>query len=273
MRISLGGPTSSWEHRDMPRGILTVLALYVLLASSLWVYREWQLRKWRLRHAALFNATRDTPRFVRWFQEIVEAFPDLIHHPEVEECHFTASDRQIRAEEAVAMAATRFGYPLGEINVVVGIHPERPQAAGSAEVPAPSWSWRMDGEQLYIEVDEKPEAKPRHIHIAESSVDDHDVLAIVAGHEVAHLALAARRLRRAGREDEEITELATILAGYGPVMWRRRYQEERLQRDKHRLAWRIKQFGLLSQPAIAYIRELRAKAAGGSMPRHPDSAA
>jgi hypothetical protein len=236
-------------------------------------YREWQLRRHRHLHSLLFNAARDRPKLTRWFHEISRAFPEMTSLPELHAVSLDRSDRVAAARAAITMAAERFGYPLQAIELVIGAHRELPNAAGAAEVPPRPWSWKLEEDRIHFVVDQPSPPTLHKIFIAEGALANDEKLAWLAAHEVAHLALAWARLTRAGREDEEITDLATIVAGYGPLLLRHRYVEERVFARGGRVAWRILQFGTLSKPAIAFGRELRAAVVPGPVEGSSEPAA
>lgn len=242
----------------MPRALIVVLLLQVGLATYLWHARERELRRRRRAHDALFDRTRDAPRLTRWLQDVAQAFPAAARLPELESVQFEA-DRVGSAHQAVALAAQRFGYPRQQIELVIGQAPGLPHAAGAAVVATPSVSGVLDGDRLQLTVSAPASSGPRRLYLAEATLAQDELLAIVAAHEVAHLALADARLARSGREDEEITELAMVLAGYGPLMFRHRYVEQRITGPGRELGWRISGLGTLSQPAIAFLREERSR--------------
>jgi hypothetical protein len=244
----------------------------VLLAVPL-LYREWQLRRHRHLHSLLFNAARDRPKLTRWFDEVSRAFPGMASLPELHQISFDRTDRVAAARAAIAMAAERFGYPLQQIELVIGTHRELPNASGAAEVPPRPWSWKLEEDRMHVVVDPPSPPTLRRIFIAEGALANDERLAWLGAHEVAHLALAWARLTRSGREDEEITDLATIVAGYGPLLSRHRYVEERIFAGGGRVAWRIAQFGTLSKPAIAFARELRAASGSGAVQSSSEPAA
>jgi hypothetical protein len=242
---------------------LAVVILTVVLASRAiaWVHRERQLRRHRRLHWALFDPDRDSVKLTRWVDYILQAFPGIAELSELERPTFDRGDRQASGQAAIALAAERFGYPIGGIDLVIGPHRDLRTAIGVAEVPANPWSWKVEGDQIHFIPGEAPPEGPRRIHLTEAAFDSDDSLAWIAAHEVAHVALSAARLARSGREDEEITDLATVMAGYGAVFSRLRFVEERYTASGGRLGWRISHIGTLSQPAIAYVRELRAQRA------------
>jgi|GEM_PF-4745862 len=115
---------------------------------------------------------------------------------------------------------------------------------------------------MHFVVDQEPAVSRQRIFIAEKSLDNDEKLAWLAAHEVAHLALADARLERLGRDTEEVADLATVVAGYGQLLLRHRYVEERLFGPGASLTWRVTQFGTLSKPAIVFARELRSRMRG-----------
>jgi hypothetical protein len=193
--------------------------------------------------------------------------------PELHDVRFDSVDRLAAARAAIALASERFSYPLQQIELVVGTHRELPNADGAAEVPPQPWSWRLEADQMHFVVDQPSAPAMHRIFLAESALVHDEKLACIAAHEVAHLALAQARLRRTGREDEEITDLATVVAGYGALFVRHRYVEQRRFASGGRIGWRIEQFGTLSKPAIAFAREWRRTLSPDLTQGSPESAA
>jgi hypothetical protein len=243
--------------------LLSLLGICLVIVGVPLLYREWQLRRHRHLHSLLFNAARDRPKLTRWFHEISRAFPEMVSLPELHDISFDRTDRVTAARAAITLAAERFGYPVRRIELVMDTHPELPNAAGAAEIPPRPWTWKLEEDRMHFVVDQPSPPTLHKIFIAEGALANDEKLAWLAAHEVAHLALAWARLTRTGREDEEITDLATIVAGYGPLLLRHRYVEERMFPSVGRVAWRITQFGTLSKPAVAFARELRSAAVAG----------
>ena len=253
----------------MSKSILVVLVPMAAALGVMWLQREWSLRRLRLEHWALFRPERDAAKLRRWTQQVLEAFPGLATVPELDRPTFPSNDQQAAGLAAISLAAERFGFPLNEISLQLGQHPHLPMAAGVAEVPSDPWSWKLEGDHIYFVAGTPAPPAPRRIHLAESAFESDDKLAWVAAHEVAHVALAAARLARPGHENEEITDLATVVAGYGPILARLRYVEERYFASGGRLGWRVSKLGTLSQPAIAFVRELRALPKGSQASSSP----
>lgn len=133
------------------------------------------------KHAADEREASGPPcgQLLRWraVDYIVQAFPGIAELSELERPTFDRGDRQSSGQAAIALAAERFGYPIGGIDLVIGPHRDLRTAIGVAEVPANPWSWKVEGDQIHFITGEAPPEGPRRIHLTEVAFDSDDSLA------------------------------------------------------------------------------------------------
>lgn len=143
-------------------------------------------------------------------------------------------------KRCLLLAVGRFGIAIPKLKVrfavLGGTH------AGSVHV-AKDGSWAVDVDPRYQE--------------------DLEALLSIAAHEVSHVALLHRQIALPDKQaNEELTDAATVLAGFGPVMLRTAHREavsevgDALQIESQRL-------GYLSVRDLVYLSSLRIEMAGG----------
>lgn len=102
------------------------------------------------------------------------------------------------------------------------------------------------------------------VDITPSANGNGEMIAAIVGHEIAHVALLSRGIRLTPvLRNEELTDTAAVLAGFGPLMLRTVHREElrfadtALEVERHTL-------GYLKAPALAWLSTLRVEMAGGA---------
>lgn len=92
---------------------------------------------------------------------------------------------------------------------------------------------------------------------------DHERILAIIAHEVAHIALLGRGIElQPLQRNEELTDAATVLAGFGSVMLSCVLREQVIARDDEVRAFHDR-LGYLTPRAIAHLAALRVEMAGG----------
>lgn len=105
-----------------------------------------------------------------------------------------------------------------------------------------------------------------YIDIAKQYDGDPVSLFAITAHEVAHVALGSRGIRlTATQENEELTDAATVLAGFGPLMLHAYYSERRWVTEESALAGSVHRLGYLNPIAMAYLAIVHSELAGSSL--------
>ena len=143
------------------------------------------------------------------------------------------------AKRAILLAVERFGMPLPMLKV--RFCPLGPGHAGAVRERNGTW---------FVDLDRSLE-------------NEFEDMLSVAAHEVAHVALLRRRIRlEPTQRNEELTDTAAVLAGFGPVLIRTAFRE-RLTEKGNVLRLDSRRLGYLPARALVYLSTLRVEMAGG----------
>jgi hypothetical protein len=113
-----------------------------------------------------------------------------------------------------------------------------------------------------------------YIDIAKQYDGDPISLFAITAHEVAHVALGSRGIRMVDtQQNEELTDAATVLAGFGPLMLLACYSERRWVTPESAFASSVHRLGYLNPVAMAYLAIVHSELAGGSLINLPSVAA
>lgn len=185
--------------------------------------------------------------------------PALFAHAPVEAPLVAHANPVAFLRETVALIAARFSLEMPEIEArFVSDVPSGAPAVMQWDAP---WEMRQEGNVLHIR-SRSVDSPNWRVLIQELYRYDDELLTVFIAHEVAHVALLARGVRLPKRRDnEELTDTAAVLAGFGPLMRRASFyqSEEKVGRRRWRVSYR--RFGYLHRRAIEILMDRRAKLA------------
>jgi hypothetical protein len=151
---------------------------------------------------------------------------------------------------AVAIAAERFGVPAAQVTWRFISDPLVPNSAGCVWGDGGSMI-RHDGDQYVVSA-----ASPSRnwtIEVANRYRVDREVAFVIVGHEMAHIALLSHQVRlEPRRRNEELTDVAAFLAGFGATM-RDIARRETWRENGRRIELRVGDVGYLHRDAIEYL--------------------
>lgn len=188
-----------------------------------------------------FNLRARLPELQEYVRMASQVLPiERLTQPPVVDLPSTDGSRIEYAKLSIQLAVHRFGMPMPPMKVRFSKMP--PGHAGSVQAH-PDGTWAVD--------------------LDFSIQTDLEAILSVAAHEVAHVALLRRGIALVPTQrNEELTDTAAVLAGFGPVLLRTVLRES-LSEGEGRVELRSRRLGYLPPRALAYLSAMRVEMAGG----------
>lgn len=197
-------------------------------------------------------------RLAEYVEQVRATFgPALFAHPVVAAPLVAHTNPLVFLRETIALVASRFALEMPAIEARF-VHDVPLGAPAVVQWDTP---WEVTQQGAVFHIRPRSAASPNwRILIQELYRYDDELLTVLVAHEVAHIALLARGVRLPKRRDnEELTDTAAVLAGFGPLMRQVsfRQSEEEVTRGRWRVSYR--RFGYLHQRAIEAAMDHRGR--------------
>jgi hypothetical protein len=232
--------------------ILGIAAFVLLNFCWAWWRRERAIKHAEAEYNSGFEYATERPRLENYLAILQGVLPShVISSSPLHETTLRWESPIGRARAAVAFAAARFALALPPVEVVITPHIADDRDA-ELNWDAP-WEVVLDGECASLRplADSIPNWR---IRVREEVVNDLDRLCVVAAHEVAHLLLFAKRIRLTPNlRNEELTDAAVVLAGFGPIMERVAYSVVRQPVRHGVFAFTVRRSCYLHREAIRFL--------------------
>ena len=181
--------------------------------------------------------------------------PSALLAPPVVAIDRTTLNATEQARAAVTFAAERFAVELPPFEVVYTPHITEGRL-GEVCWDAP-WDVEYAGERITVRpvADRPPNWRVR---LREGLHLEPERLAVVAAHEVAHIVLLGRSIALPSTQaNEQLTDAAAVLAGFGPLMQQTAFRVRHHPRRGRALEWSASTANYLHRGAIRYLMEQR----------------
>ena len=231
--------------------LLAVVLLAVAVVAINELSRHRTIGRLRARLNPRFDEAQRGPQLDRYRAVLHDTFG--ASWPPREVLHDFAGERTPEAtlEAAVRIAAKRLEVNLGDVQWSFADGIRMPNMAGCAQWPATS-RVEIRGDAAIVTPLENP-GKVWKIKVLDRYRNDPEQILSIVAHELAHVALLSRGVRLPDtRENEELTDAAAALAGFGPLMIRLRSKEHLSQHGRVFVLSR-RTPGYLESGAIAYL--------------------
>jgi hypothetical protein len=227
-------------------------------------------------YAARFDPVVEHPRLDELVRIALDALGDAVvrspefvipasgdtNNDDAEEVDDVDPDTMLRA--CVEDAAARFGVPMDALQWSFVPETTIADVAGCVIRRGGLGTITLDGTTAAVEPAPDGEVRSWCIEVAAKHRRDRAMTASVVGHEMAHAALQMRHVRLTPtRRNEELTDVAAILAGFGPVMLEVAQRERFWMSNIGRMHLRVGGAGYLHREAVRYVTERRSQLAHG----------
>ena len=228
--------------------------------------RAWQ-RRWAghvidLAYHSTFSLADARPRLDEYVRLLTDAFGTAaFSEPPLSGVPFQALDRQAFLWKAIRLAAARFGMTPPPIAArFVADLPE--DTAACLRLNA---DWTLHARPGRITVEARGEGHtPWQMLVHERFRDDDEALVAIVAHEIAHLALFAYGVHLEPKQrNEELTDVAAVLAGFGLLMLRARRRMDTCDESKGTRSVRLLRIGYIHDGALDYLLEVHARLRAG----------
>jgi hypothetical protein len=241
-----------------------IIAQLLLIAGAIAGGRaltQRNMRRLRERQRRTYEESYDPtiePRLAQYAEQVSATFgAALFAHPAVDAPLVANRNPTDFVRETVALTASRFAIQLPEIEArFVSVVPR-----GAPAVVVWDGEWDVKREGTVFRIRRRADASPNwRILIQERHRYNDKLLTVIVAHEVAHIALLSRGVRLPLlRDNEELTDAAAVLAGFGPLM--RQVSFEQSQHECVNGQWSVSasRVGYLHRRAIDALMHYRAR--------------